>query len=56
MGIEAFSRSHSFDFVDCNQIAIDTVKKNISSLGITQDQAKVLPLEDKSSLSLFNQR
>lgn len=54
MGIEALSRGaiHS-TFVDCNQIAIDTVKKNIASLGITQDQAKVLPLEDKSSLSLF---
>ncbi len=54
MGIEALSRGaiHSI-FVDCNQIAIDTIKKNISSLGITQNQAIVLPFEDKKALSIF---
>ena len=54
MGIEALSReaAHS-TFVDHNQMAIETIKKNITSLGITQDQVKVLPLEDKKALTFF---
>ena len=52
MGIESLSRgcSHA-TFVDNNKIAIETTKKNISSLGITN--AKVLYMDDMSAINTF---
>ena len=47
MGIEALSRGASKSvFVDFNQVALDTTKQNLKSLGITTYEATVLALED----------
>lgn len=52
MGIEALSRGClKVTFVDKNKIAIDTTKKNISSLGI--NNAEVLYMDDESAIKLF---
>ena len=52
MGIEGLSRGCSFmTFVDKNKIAIETTKKNISSLGIKN--AEVLYMDDESAIKLF---
>lgn len=52
MGLEALSRGCSFmTFVDKNKIAIETTKKNISSLGIKN--AEVVFKEDESAIELF---
>lgn len=54
MGIEGLSRGASFmTFVDHNRVAIDTTKKNISSLGIKN--AEVLFMEDIAALEKFKQ-
>jgi len=54
MGLEALSRGakHS-TFVDNNKIALETIKKNISSLKIASDEAKIMPMEDQKALALF---
>lgn len=47
MGIEALSRGASKSvFVDINQVALDTTKDNLKSLGISSFEATVLALED----------
>ena len=47
MGIEALSRGASKSvFVDVNQVALDTTKQNLKSLGISSYEAIVLALED----------
>ena len=47
MGIEALSRGAIFSvFVDINQVALNTTKDNLNSLGITNQNAMVLALED----------
>ena len=47
MGIEALSRGAiKAVFVDINQVALDTTKQNLKSLGITTYEATVLALED----------
>ena len=52
MGIEGLSRGCKFmTFVDKNKIAIDTTKKNISSLGIKNSE--VLYMDDESAIKLF---
>ena len=52
MGIEGLSRGCKFmTFVDKNKIAIETTKKNISSLGI--NNAEVLYMDDESAIKLF---
>ena len=52
MGIEGLSRGCSFmTFVDNNKIAIETTKKNISSLNITN--AEVLFMNDEKALDSF---
>ena len=52
MGIEALSRGCSFmTFVDQNKIAIETTKKNLSSLGIVN--AEVLFKTDLSAINSF---
>ena len=52
MGIEGLSRGCSFmTFVDNNKIAIETTKKNISSLGI--NNAEVLFMSDDKALNSF---
>ena len=52
MGIESLSRGCSFaTFVDNNKIAIDTTKKNLSSLGI--NNAKVLYMTDFMAIDSF---
>ena len=54
MGIEGLSRGASFmTFVDHNKVAIDTTKKNISSLGIKN--AEVLYMDDMTALEEFKQ-
>ena len=54
MGIEGLSRGASFmTFVDHNKVAIDTTKKNISSLGIKN--AEVLYMDDMTALEKFKQ-
>ena len=52
MGIEGLSRGCKFmTFVDKNKIAIETTKKNISSLGI--ENSEVLYMDDESAIKLF---
>ena len=52
MGIEALSRGCSFmTFVDINKVAIDTTKKNLSSLDIKN--AKVLFMSDEMAIKSF---
>jgi len=52
MGIESLSRGCSFaTFVDNNKIAIETTKKNLSSLNITN--ARVLYMDDNSAIKSF---
>ena len=52
MGIEGLSRGASYmTFVDVNKVAIETTKKNISSLGIKN--AEVLYMEDLLALEKF---
>ena len=52
MGIEALSRGCSFmTFVDQNKIAIETTKKNLSSLGIKH--AEVLFMKDETAIQGF---
>ena len=52
MGIEGLSRGcKCMTFVDKNKIAIETTKKNISSLGI--NNADVLYMDDESAIKLF---
>ena len=52
MGIEGLSRGCSFmTFVDNNKLAIDTTKKNINCLGITN--AEVVFKNDFDALELF---
>ncbi len=54
MGIESLSRGCSHcTFVDNNKIAINTTKKNLSSLNITN--AKVLFMDDNSAINSFIQ-
>ncbi|MDD4103603.1 MAG: 16S rRNA (guanine(966)-N(2))-methyltransferase RsmD [Bacilli bacterium] len=54
MGIEALSRGASHaTFVDNNQTALETVKKNIKNLGISSSESLVLYLDDQRALSLF---
>ena len=51
MGIEALSRGASKSvFVDINQVALDTTKQNLQSLGITSHEATVLALEDVKAI------
>ena len=52
MGIESLSRGCSFaTFVDCNKVALDTTKKNLSSLGITN--ARVIAKKDTDAIKDF---
>ena len=52
LGIEALSRGCSFmTFVDQNKIAIETTKKNLSSLGIKN--AEVLFMKDETAIQGF---
>lgn len=52
MGIEGLSRGCSFmTFVDQNKIAIETTKKNLSSIGIKN--AEVLFMNDESAINEF---
>ena len=52
MGIEGLSRGCKFmTFVDKNKIAIETTKKNISSLGIRNSE--VLYMDDETAIKLF---
>ena len=52
MGIEGLSRGCKFmTFVDNNKLAIETTKKNISNLGITN--AEVLFMDDTKAIELF---
>ena len=52
MGIESLSRGCNFcTFVDCNKIALDTTKKNLSSLGIKN--AKVIAKRDIEAINGF---
>ncbi len=52
MGIEALSRGCSFmTFVDVNKLAIETTKKNISSLKITN--VEILFQDDMSAIDRF---
>ena len=52
MGIESLSRGCSFaTFVDCNKVALDTTKKNLSSLGITN--ARVIAKKDIDAIKDF---
>ena len=51
MGIEALSRGASKSvFVDINQVALDTTKQNLKSLGISSLEATVLALEDVKAI------
>ncbi len=51
MGIEALSRGAAKSvFVDINQIALDTTKDNLKSLGISSLEATVLALEDVKAI------
>ena len=51
MGIEALSRGASKSvFVDINQVALDTTKQNLKSLGISSYEATVLALEDVKAI------
>ena len=52
MGIEGLSRGCSFmTFVDNNKVAIETTKKNLSSLKI--DNAEVLFMDDELAINKF---
>ena len=52
MGIDSLSRGCSFaTFVDCNKVALDTTKKNLSSLGITN--ARVIAKKDTDAIKDF---
>ena len=51
MGIEALSRGASKSvFVDINQVALDTTKQNLKSLGISTLKGIVLALEDVKAI------
>ena len=51
MGIEALSRGASKSvFVDINQVALDTTKQNLKSLGISTFEATTLALEDVKAI------
>lgn len=52
MGIEALSRGAAFaTFVDCNDVALKTIRTNLSSLDI--DNAEILSMRDDDAISLF---
>ena len=52
IGIESLSRGCSFcTFVDCNKTAINTIKKNISNLNITN--ARVIMKKDDDAIKDF---
>ena len=52
MGIEAISRGASYStFVDCNEISISYIKKNLNELNIKN--AEVIKLVDEAALSKF---
>ncbi len=54
MGIESLSRGCSFaTFVDCNKVAIETTKSNLSSLGIKN--ARVIAKRDSDAIASFIQ-
>ena len=51
MGIEALSRgANKSIFVDINQIALSTIKENLSNLKISNQEAVVIALEDIHAL------
>lgn len=52
MGIEAISRGASLTvFVDNNNVALDTVNKNLKNLGINKREGIVLALDDISAMN-----
>lgn len=54
MGIESLSRGCSFaTFVDCNKVALDTTKNNLSSLGIKN--ARIIAKKDVDAITSFIQ-
>lgn len=54
MGIESLSRGCSFaTFVDCNKVALETTKNNLSSLGIKN--ARVIAKRDSDAIASFIQ-
>ena len=54
MGIESLSRGCSFaTFVDCNKVALDTTKNNLSSLGIKN--ARIIAKKDVDAIASFIQ-
>ena len=56
MGLEALSRNaKDCVFVDINDVAIKTIKKNISSLSIRDDEARILKVKDIDALKMFKQ-
>lgn len=51
MGIEAISRgAYKSIFVDINQVALDTTKYNLKTLGISNSEAIVIALEDVKAI------
>ena len=52
MGIEALSRGAVKSiFVDINQVALNTVKKNLDSLSIPQQDYEIIALDDVSAIN-----
>ena len=57
MGIEALSRGASHaTFVDISPIAIKTIKGNLNSLKVPNEQYEIIKNKDVNALDLFKQR